>query len=785
MASDNDDWLQRFLQADWSPEHYPQRPAQGVAQDTPQPPSYPDPYLGIPSPYQALMTMTNNNPSHFFGPYSQAGNVIESDVAATRQTEWIAQLNGQLLDQVARPPTSQSAPPVAHQQTQAVTSPPYRPATQSASPVRQPAAQSAPTQAYQSMPQSAPQAAYVRVFQLSPQSANRLIPQAGIQKANGLVPRSSPQAAYWAAPPPALEPAHQPAIESVPEAAYRPVPPSGPQPSPQPNSQPIPDASHRPVRQDAGAPAPQLARQGGPQATYGPSPSATSEAVHRPAFQQVPRSMTQLVSRSAHQTTCESAPNLASQPVPQSAPIAAPASPGSTFERPSAPATITPSLFPGPTEPSPAISAPASRLPQYSNHQSHTTKKRRIENKSPEAIPLSQNAKRRAKPNLSAYKYAPSQRAFLWYQTDIIQPFDEVNAAEKITYDTSTIARDVLIAVGHHPTEPGLNYHLQDLKSLFGAVNASADLETFRWDVIETQVRAAQPSQAQPPTLVKPQPRQPHRLQPLNTIKQPTQPVSRPSQTQPANSPSPHQPLNLASKLPQAPVLLSENTQATSSPTRSPPNPPNRSPPVKPSNQPLAVDLPGPSPPLSPPKQPPAATACQQVPAVELPGPSPAPSPSKQAPGINVPKQTPAVHQQKRPVVRVEVPAPPKGFTRQASESKMVARRQALRAVADSKVELRISYPVFACKWKNCQAELHNLDVLKQHMLKVHMPFYINCEWAECTNQETLPAAKLFNHVKAQHIEPIAWKLGDGPSIPATGEEPGEEPRDVCVLNID
>lgn len=68
---------------------------------------------------------------------------------------------------------------------------------------------------------------------------------------------------------------------------------------------------------------------------------------------------------------------------------------------------------------------------------------------------------------------------------DMIKPLNKAVALRKSYYDPKTIARDVLIAAGRHPTERPLNQHLQKLKDNFTCVDNSSDLSTFRWDLVD------------------------------------------------------------------------------------------------------------------------------------------------------------------------------------------------------------------------------------------------------------------------------------------------------------
>ncbi|KAL4907170.1 hypothetical protein BDW74DRAFT_166686 [Aspergillus multicolor] len=55
----------------------------------------------------------------------------------------------------------------------------------------------------------------------------------------------------------------------------------------------------------------------------------------------------------------------------------------------------------------------------------------------------------------------------------------------KTAYDPQTIARDILIAAGRHPTEACLNHHLLRLRDVFTAVEINSDLATFKWDLVD------------------------------------------------------------------------------------------------------------------------------------------------------------------------------------------------------------------------------------------------------------------------------------------------------------
>lgn len=69
---------------------------------------------------------------------------------------------------------------------------------------------------------------------------------------------------------------------------------------------------------------------------------------------------------------------------------------------------------------------------------------------------------------------------------DVVKPMNgRADALRRSTYNSKTIARDVLVAAGKHPTMSALNYHLDPLRSSFRHVDYGSDLGTFNWDLID------------------------------------------------------------------------------------------------------------------------------------------------------------------------------------------------------------------------------------------------------------------------------------------------------------
>ncbi|KAL2783952.1 hypothetical protein BJX66DRAFT_330307 [Aspergillus keveii] len=255
-------------------------------------------------------------------------------------------------------------------------------------------------------------------------------------------------------------------------------------------------------------------------------------------------------------------PGAGSQPAPRPPPPSLPVS------RPAA-HSATPPQMPPSTQPAP----PKSGAAQGQAQAPHTH---------PPSGPYG---------NLAAFSYQPenpTDRSHLKRRMDIVSRLNEKDAAQKITYDPKTIARDVLIAAGRHPTEASLNHHLFCLRNAFSAVDMNSDLATFKWDLVDpghpsrdtapqapTQGSVRQTSQTapQPAVQVAPPPsfsqfsvklnntRPPQHQQhpnPQQTFRQPPpQPKSQPQPPQVQLQVPPPQPVPAATPKPQAKAAAS------------------------------------------------------------------------------------------------------------------------------------------------------------------------------------------------------------------------------------
>jgi hypothetical protein len=515
--------------------------------------------------------------------------------------------------------------------------------------------------------------------------------------------------------------------------------------------------------------------------------------------------------------------------------------------------------------------------------------------------------------------YKPSRKATK--NRDLVKPIRMSDALVKESYNPATIARDVLIASGRHPTMKGLNHHLRALKANISQVDFNSDLATFRWDLVDVE----QDPSTVPPAITAPAgsiPQQQH-IPPQGPISAPRS-VSRPSPVPPQNS----VPLSgsvPASELSPAEFISQRSVPPAISapPPGAVPPPPGAIPPVRiPSlleptqrsvsnnSTPTQRPVPGRGAPLDPNPYPRDHDNSPQVPAIAVPRDTPptrsaridprtppgglsswgalpfqpptyhspkrATDPSKFPSGLpkldSVPEPpsfsdrtapvsqsplptqttkpvqpplTPAEHTPKvtpnsgkgphankqtkakstNPVasnqpapVEVAIQVTPKAKSTTTSQTSSKAtpnsvttssqnnnpklpRPQVVIPPSPGKMQPKrkpgrppktksgsamievaiprtqpVNYLVFHCRWKDCAAELHNMDALRSHVSKVHIPHDLRCQWKECEDQELRPAQRLFQHLADTHLAKMAWELGDGPTVPKTGD-----PAVACI----
>jgi hypothetical protein len=422
------------------------------------------------------------------------------------------------------------------------------------------------------------------------------------------------------------------------------------------------------------------------------------------------------------------------------------------------------------------------------------------------------------------------QGKILKNRDDLVQRITPSLALEKTAYDPTTIARDVLIAAGKHPTEKKLNHHLESLRLNFTRIDNHVDLATFRWDLADASPADMMSRDAPrnlPQSTPKPVPHTATRHIP-HVVPQTIPPIVPQAASIPvppyAPQPAP-QPAPLPKYIPPArPVsgqYVSPDTLQCGlihgTPRDTPPSPridaratansnswgalPFKSPthysPKRGSSSLIRSGLPNLDPiphPNSSPRKPPAPPKLspKTSPLVFVPSPPShpkQPTPARIAPPPAIeqrnPKSTPkkvlagqtvkaskakSLELQRLPQPLVVIPASPHKMSVKRKPGRPAGSKAKAVEVAIPRRETPVNYQIFPCRWEGCVAELHNLDAVRAHLVKVHVPHHLLCKWKDCGNTTHMAAADMFSHVANEHISKMAWELGDGPVVPETGE---------------
>ncbi|KAL1969175.1 hypothetical protein VTN77DRAFT_429 [Rasamsonia byssochlamydoides] len=321
------------------------------------------------------------------------------------------------------------------------------------------------------------------------------------------------------------------------------------------------------------------------------------------------------------------------------------------------------------------------------------------------------------RPDLTRFAHASSDeptRDSIRRRPDLIQPLKDSAALDRVYYNPKTIARDILIAAGRHPTERPLNYHLIRLQSVFPCVTSKSDLATFRWDIVDP---------GGPPMPI---------VEPEDILTYPP-PVPRKRRAAEKTSREKH---GAGNKTPPA-------------------SPPNKAP----------VE-----PPVQPSVQPPQPTTSSSSPS--------SPSPSSPPPSSSSIPDTPKVAENNTMTGANSSGSAPRRPGRPPGAKNKQPSKASLKL---PKIEVAIpvpphvpppSYPIYQCDWDTCQAQLHDIQTLERHVTKVHIPGQTCCRWHGCPNaMRRYTGVELRKHLRLAHIQPLAWKLGDGPSVNGTGEK--------------
>jgi hypothetical protein len=359
---------------------------------------------------------------------------------------------------------------------------------------------------------------------------------------------------------------------------------------------------------------------------------------------------------------------------------------------------------------------------------------------------------------------APVQRP----RAILARPINKSEALRKSYYDPKTVARDILIAAGRHPSERPLNAHYAGL--LHRHIELDSDLSTFDWDVIDPggppmpRVQMVDIPAGPPKWKLGVQRRGPRSMRG-------DQPIGEHS-PQPAN---PTSAITSFTRLSAQTKILLEDSQRAANAAGPNPSPLRHS---------QLVDTPSPD-------GVDTTVTPQKRKASLTPTPSPPRTRSSRSTSLRVPKSVESERNMENPnVKRRGRPPGAKNKHLSLAAMKKAANTSPLVAIPSRpRSPPPLQFEVYDCQWRKCNAKLHNLATLRKHISKVHRPsteeaikWGHTCWWKKCrtlvrNEDKTVTPKERFqshsewmDHIEEDHLHPLGMEKGDGPSTSHIGK---------------
>lgn len=385
-------------------------------------------------------------------------------------------------------------------------------------------------------------------------------------------------------------------------------------------------------------------------------------------------------------------------------------------------------------------------------------------------------------PQVSTPAAVPLPPSELRYR-NYVEPLERKKALRRNTYNPATIARDVLLACGRHPTERQLNQHLDGLRTTLPHITFESDLSTIKWDLIDPGTP--------PPGYFK------DSVQALAEDADDEDDSDNEDRDARAKSHSIGGESSSGAQARVQPLPEAINPFVKQKRRGRPPRHslPNDTSPATPERAPSTSNMSASAP---RPTSAAAGVGYQAFRSVTEYGPDGQPRPKKKGrpvgwrkaihgsaaakarPNANGHSGTPMQHQPSQPSSLRKVKTGEDEPIRVESRSPSVASRAP-------------RYQSYKCKWHNCSAELHNLETLQKHVFKVHrketLQHTLECLWGDCGKEEANrdPMTNMTierhaphsfdlesnwrSHIQERHFAPLSWELGDGPASGLSGKE--------------
>ena len=363
----------------------------------------------------------------------------------------------------------------------------------------------------------------------------------------------------------------------------------------------------------------------------------------------------------------------------------------------------------------------------------------------------------------------------------VVEPIMRDRVVRRSTYDSRTIARDILLATGRHPDMRPLNSHLNAMQKLLGDRGGmldqsgnKSDLATIKWDIIDPDLpkKPGMPTKSQSDDKTTAD---------ANDIKRSTEVAGDGEDAD--DEEDEMSPASQAARESGGPMRGSEFDLRA-----------NANVDANMSNKQLKISKKRGRPPRS------SAPTAESFNSLN--------SPMKSTPRAlsGTPRQLSTQPQSTPPMAPTGTPVGYAAFRQYDQDGKEIKKKgrpvgwrksvhsreaQGLTPKKSFSAKPKPSaprpeaqlqepkYQVYKCHWLDCDAQLHSLEVLKKHVTRVHghsdTEGEYRCRWRGCNlNTETSTPFKDISgwlaHIDKDHLQAVAWKLGDGPRGGLSGE---------------
>lgn len=356
----------------------------------------------------------------------------------------------------------------------------------------------------------------------------------------------------------------------------------------------------------------------------------------------------------------------------------------------------------------------------------------------------------------------------------VVEPIMRDRVARRSAYDSRTIARDVLLATGRHPDMRPLNSHLNVMQKMLGDKGGMADtsgnksdLATIRWDIIDPDP-----------------PRKSEQLKDSKT-EDLSSSLARFTEIDGEDAVDEQDMSSTQKRGVVGDVGSARQSFPAVDNNKPPPKKRGRPPRASNSNNFISVNMTTPA----------ANSGTRRQPSSQMRG-TPTSATAARAPSSSQAPEGAVGYAAFRQLDANGNPIKKKG--RPVGWRKSVHSREAQGLTPAkpgtssatkpkpniAKKEARLqepTYQVYKCRWLGCSAELHSLEVLKKHIIKIHGQASAQdtypCLWQSCRAKSGGEQSATFDHiddwlahVDKDHLQPVAWKLGDGPRGGLSGE---------------